>query len=755
MESKQTKTEPGDFGQTRSDLSTNPQPGVFRTWQDSFIKKLLLIGVIFGAVAVVPSVYLSFYERRWFIGTFDIVVFVLMFILYFKDSLGYRFRAVFIGVVTFIIGVLLMVVLGPFGGGPVWLFAFPVIVGVLLGRRLAYLALGINLLVLVLVGVFLHVGLFQWELVAENPLEKWIVIVVNFTLLNILTTVSVLSILSALERAVDQERDLTRTVREKANQVENTNRKLRDQIEMRHESERSLAQSEQSYRLLADNTLDIIWTMDLEGRFTYVNPVCEQIFNYSLKDILGSRLEDYCTTDTLEKIPSIIVETPNNSPENSFLKGEIDLLDRNGTPIPLEVIGKLIRDNQGEPIGFQGTARDIRERRAAQEERDRLQSQLQQAQKMESIGRLAGGVAHDFNNLLTSITGNVSLAQMDLPPGDPMDEALDEIYKAAQSAASLTRQLLAFSRRQIIDPKVLDLKSVIDDTHKMLRRLIGEDIELIIKTQDEQGNIKVDPGQLEQILINLSVNARDAMPNGGRLWIETGSTVFDDDCCPSQADLTPGRYILLSVSDNGDGMDEETRRRIFDPFFTTKKEGHGTGLGLATVYGIVKQHRGYIDVVSEIGKGTTFKVYFPEITEEADALSKGMAEENLPQGRETVLLVEDESMVRTIAIKILKRQGYTVHSAESGPNALDLVNNNNLEIDLLLTDVVMPVMNGRELAEELHATLPDLKVLFVSGYTDDIIAHHGVLDDGLEFIGKPYTPQDLAKMVRKVLDKPV
>ncbi len=395
---------------------------------------------------------------------------------------------------------------------------------------------------------------------------------------------------------------------------------------------------------------------------------------------------------------------------------------------------------------------DITERKAAEEEKSRLQEQLQQSQKMESVGRLAGGVAHDFNNLLTGITGNVSLAMMDLSPGDPLLESLGEIGQAADSAASLTRQLLAFSRKQIIKPKVLDLNQLIDNMQKMLRRLIGEDLELSTIPTRDLGRIKADPGQLEQILVNLAVNARDAMPNGGKLTIETANVTYKDVKCELCSEIRKGEYVLLTISDNGVGMDEDIRKKMFDPFFTTKKEGEGTGLGLAMVYGIVLQHEGHIEVQSKPGEGTTFHISFPTVMEEAETLTRKTTMDDLPSGSETVLLVEDERMVRNIATKILVRQGYKVHSSDSGPMALSKVKKENLEIDLLVTDIVMPGMNGRELAEELQSIIPNLKVLYTSGYTEDVIAHHGVLDEGLSFIGKPYTPQDLAKMVRKVLD---
>ncbi len=407
---------------------------------------------------------------------------------------------------------------------------------------------------------------------------------------------------------------------------------------------------------------------------------------------------------------------------------------------------------QSSPDHFVVAFFDITDQKSAEIEKSRLESQLHQAQRMESVGRLAGGVAHDFNNLLTSITGNVSLALFDLRPGDPLIETFNEINQAADSAASLTRQLLAFSRKQIINPKVLDLNELINHTHKMLRRIIGEDVELSIRLERNICPVKADPGQVEQILINLAVNARDAMPDGGKLTIETGEFHLTDEASRNHPDAQAGEYVRLAVTDNGQGMDEETRLKIFDPFFTTKKEGEGTGLGLAMVYGIVKQHNGYVEVYSEPDEGTVFKVYLPRAQGKADSLARRSKWEDLPKGHETILVVEDEDMVRNIAVRILTRQGYAVHQADTGGNALALVDKQHRPIDMLLTDIVMPNMNGRELSEKLVARMPNLKVLFTSGYTEAVIEHHGVLDEGLNFIGKPYTPQALAKKVREVLD---
>ncbi len=386
-------------------------------------------------------------------------------------------------------------------------------------------------------------------------------------------------------------------------------------------------------------------------------------------------------------------------------------------------------------------------------EQKNLENQIMQSHKMEAVGRLAGGIAHDFNNLLTGISGNVSLAMMDVSPQDPFYESLLEINEAARRAGDLTRQLLAFSRKQLISPKVIGPNQLLSNLEKMLGRLIGEDIDLVWKMAENICNVKVDPGQIEQVVINLAVNARDAMPDGGKLTIETANVELDEEYVAHHSQIESGSYVMIAVSDDGAGMDEETKSKIFEPFFTTKKEGKGTGLGLATTFGIVKQHKGGLEVYSELGQGTTFKVYLPAVQEIVQSEYSQSRLNALPRGNETVLVVEDEEIVRNVAIKTLRRQGYNILFAGSGPEALALLKDEPKKIDLLMTDIVMPNMNGKQLSEELHKVYPNLKTLFTSGYTENVIAHHGVLDEGVNFIGKPYTPNALAERIRAILDE--
>jgi signal transduction histidine kinase/ActR/RegA family two-component response regulator len=405
-------------------------------------------------------------------------------------------------------------------------------------------------------------------------------------------------------------------------------------------------------------------------------------------------------------------------------------------------------------------ARDITERRRQQEGLRRTETALRQNQKLEAIGRLAGGIAHDFNNLLTAIKGYSDLILADLgESGAAIDvghlrDDIGEIRKAADRAAGLTGQLLAFGRKQVMQPRLIDLNASVAEMEKMLRRVISEDIEMRLALSPDAECVTADPTQIEQVLMNIVLNARDAMPEGGRLTIETGRAQLDEAYAARHVGVTPGDYVLLSVSDNGQGMDAETQARLFEPFFTTKEQGKGTGLGLATAYGIVKQSGGNIWAYSEIGIGTTIKVYLPRSDSEAPRRVSGPVEAPVSvRGTETVLVVEDEISVRQLVSGVLKRCGYTVIVADDGFDALRAIEGQSAKIDLLLTDVVMPGMSGRRLADRLAAERPGLRILYMSGYTEHAIVHHGVLDAGTDFIEKPFTPEQLTRKVRHALDR--
>jgi len=508
----------------------------------------------------------------------------------------------------------------------------------------------------------------------------------------------------------------------------------------RKRAEAALRESEERYRDLVENAHDIIYSHDLEGNYTSMNKAGEEITGYTLEEALKLKMSDTVAPECLPKVQQMMKRKLAGERVTAY---DIEIIAKDGRRVPVEVNTKYVYQN-GVAAGVQGIARDVTERK-------QLEDQLRQSQKMEAIGQLAGGVAHDFNNLLTAINGYSSLALQRINPENPIKSYLEEIKKAGDRAANLTRQLLAFGRKQILQPVPLNLNDIVSDMNKMLRRLIGEDIDLTASLNPKLKAIKADPGQIEQVLVNLVVNARDAMPSGGHLTIETMTVELDSEYTGKRLGVVPGRYVMLAVSDTGTGMNEETKARIFDPFFTTKEKGKGTGLGLSTVYGIVKQSGGNIWVYSEEGRGTTFKVYLPQL-ETAETVESLQVETEIMPGSETILLLEDEDMVRNLARQILEGAGYKVVEVSRGEEAIKRFAAEDGSIDLLLTDVVMPEMSGKEVADRVCELSPSLKVLFMSGYTDEAIVHHGVLDSNVQFIQKPFTPAALTTKVRQVLD---
>jgi PAS domain S-box-containing protein len=455
-----------------------------------------------------------------------------------------------------------------------------------------------------------------------------------------------------------------------------------------------------------------------------------------LLNFFKSGLRSWMTLPLISKDQVIGVLHFNSRRQNMYKESDLILAERIGNQI----------------AGAIANAQLFAERKRMEEEKEEIQEQLRQSQKMEAIGRLAGGIAHDFNNLLTIIKGYSQLSLLDLKEGDPLLKNIEEIQKAGDRATTLVRQLLAFSRRQVMEMMVIDLNSLIRDLDKMLRRVIGEDIVLMTLLAEDLGRMKGDPGQIEQVIMNLAVNARDAMPTGGKLIVETVNSELDEHFVHGHLDVNPGSYVMLSVSDSGLGMKPAVRERIFEPFFTTKERGKGTGLGLSTVYGIVKQSGGHIWVYSESGHGTTFKIYFPRVDDTPEKIKPKTGSGELPRGSETILVVEDEKEVRSVASNVLKRQGYRVLEASNGGIAFLLCEQHSSPIHLMLTDVVMPEMNGRELAERVAGLHPEMKVLFMSGYTDDAIVQHGILEKNVRYIQKPFTVENLARKVREVLE---
>jgi len=508
-----------------------------------------------------------------------------------------------------------------------------------------------------------------------------------------------------------------------------------------HRIRRLLVEREELFRLITENAADMIAVVDDNGHRLYNSPSYQRILGYSFEELQA--------TPSLEQIhpedQAVVQEAAAEARQTGVGRRiEYRMRHRDGTWRTLESTASAIVNGRGELRRFVIVNRDITARK-------RLEEQFRQAQKMEAVGRLSGGIAHDFNNILGVIIGYGEILEERLEAGNSLRPCADEILQAGRRAATLTRQLLAFSRQQVLAPRVLELNSVIVDTQKMLRRVIGEDIELDTKLSAELGRVKADQGQIEQVILNLAVNARDAMPGGGKLTIATENTELDAIAVRRYSyPVKPGRYVLLSVSDTGAGMTSETQAHIFEPFFTTKEKGKGTGLGLATVYGVVKQSDGYIQVHSELGAGAAFKIYLPLVDQPADPEQKGPDSKPLRGGGETILLVEDEDMLRKLTRNVLELLGYSVLEAADGKLACEISQRENRPIDLLLTDVVMPGMNGPALAAQLTAARPTLTVLYTSGYTGQAVGH-GVIPEGCHFIAKPFTREDLARKVREAL----
>ena len=523
-------------------------------------------------------------------------------------------------------------------------------------------------------------------------------------------------------------------------------------ITARKRAEEELRESEERFRTSFEHSGVGMALQQLDGGYFRVNHAFCALLGYTERELLATNFQrvthpDECETDFAHDRAMLVGE-------RSWYQREKRYLHKGGSVIWALVSVSLVRDSRGRPLYFIVQAQDISARKQSEESRTQLEAQLRQSQKMEAVGRLAGGVAHDFNNLLTVIRGRAELLLRRLAVDDPNRRHAALVEQSAERAAALTQQLLAFSRKQVLQPKVLDLNALLAGIEQMLRRLIGEDVDVVVKPAPALSAVEADPSQLEQVLMNLVVNARDAMPQGGRLTLETANIELDETYVHWHPGARPGAYVMLAVSDSGIGMDAETQARLFEPFFTTKGPGKGTGLGLATVYGIVKQSGGSIWVYSELGWGTTFKIYLPRArggAQDAEAIRVAAAP---IRSSETVLLVEDEEAVRHFAREVLQLHGYTVLEARHPGEALRLGSEHRGPIHLMITDVVMPQMSGREVANRLAPRRPEMRVLYMSGYTDEAIVHHGVLDAGTAFLQKPFSVTGLAQKIREVLSKP-
>lgn len=515
----------------------------------------------------------------------------------------------------------------------------------------------------------------------------------------------------------------------------------------RKETENALLKSNEKFQQLAENITDAFWIRSPDmSEVQYVSPAFERIWGRSIASLYANPHEwvNFIMPEDRERVVAAFAALAGDAPN---LDIEYRIVRPDGVIRWIRVRGFQVRDAANELIRHTGIVTDITERK-------RLEAHLFQAQKMETVGKLAGGVAHEFNSILTAIIGQGELMLTDLPPGNPLCKNAMEILKAAERATALTRQLLAYGRKQILQPEVLDLNSILAGVESALRHLMGRNCDVRIAPAAGLEAVQADAGQIEQVIMNMAMNAADAMPNGGHLTLETANVTLDEGCVGSFPELKPGDYVMLAITDTGTGMDAEVKSRVFEPFYSTKGTGEGTGLGLSTSYGIIKQSGGHISVYSEPSRGTTFKIFLPQVGRQAKIPVQRLDSPNLPRGTETILLVEDDPALREMAATLLGRLGYKVLAAANGIEALDLKQQRDSgDIDLLFTDVVMPRMSGKELADRIRALHPLTKILFTSAYTENAIVHQGVLEKGVALLQKPFTPSALARKLREVLEE--
>ncbi|MDB6123847.1 MAG: uncharacterized protein JWQ71_2840 [Pedosphaera sp.] len=573
----------------------------------------------------------------------------------------------------------------------------------------------------------------------------WVIFEVAFLIISIRKSMSEMQLVAERQAGLESlKAGIEQTVAERTADLTQENLERRQAEEQLRKSQAQLAQAQQIARMGS-------WEWDLLDNKVTWSEETKRLYGRKPEDV-GSPMEtclERVHPDDLVRVNKMMAEALRTR-ESFVCDHRVVLPD--GQERVIQGRGEILVNNVGEPVKMFGIVQDITEAKRAAEALRRSEEQLRQSQKMEAVGRLAGGVAHDFNNLLTVIGGYCSLSLRQIEETHPLQKSMMEIQRASERAAALTSQLLAFSRKQVLQPRVLQLNEVVGGMEKMLRRLIGEDVEFSATFDPALGNVKADPGQLEQVIMNLAVNARDAMPRGGKLTISTTNVTIDQKTHFRNRTLDVGDYVLLALTDNGVGMSAEVQSHLFEPFFTTKGLGKGTGLGLATCYGIICQSGGDIRVYSEPSSGTTFKIYLPRTDAKLDSTAN-LEPKQLPAGTESILVVEDDAAVRRLAVIILRERGYRVQESNNAFEALALIRK-NARFDLVVTDVIMPQMSGKDLYDQLKSQMPQTKVLLMSGYTDDALAHHGVLDEGLCFLEKPFSPARLARKVREVLDAP-
>ena len=723
----------------------------FEYWRIRILFTICFSGVIIGLLALFPSVFLALKEGRWDVAVIDLAFYIWLVFLFTARKLSASTRAMGAVGAIFFLGVALVLTLGPLGAGYVWIFAFAVFSGILLGMKAAITAWAMNVVAVMATAWLIHADLLPWTAELESPLAKWLVISASFLMLNLLTTLSTALVLRGLKTALEQGKRVGANLELERGKLYDSNKKLIEEIAVRTQAEKALRESEEMSRRLVEYSAVPTSVFSEDGRTQLINQAFSESFGWTMADCPSlDKWEERLFPDPEYRLEAV---------------AEIRAMERHGNNLIGNKDKRVVcRDDGVKEAAFHSNVlpdgscliqmMDVTDRNQTERDRIKLEGQLRQSQKMEAIGALAGGIAHDFNNLLSVILGFAEFIKIDLEENDPIGDSVQEIEKAGAKGASLVRQLLAFSRKQIVHVRVLNLNDSIQDIEKMLVRFIGEDIELSLKLDPEIWNVEADPGQIDQVVMNLAANARDAMPTGGLLTIKTSNIILDEGYFHNHAlEGRPGDYVMMSFSDTGTGMDEETISRIFEPFYTTKDRDKGTGLGLSTVYGIIKQANGFIWAYSEPGLGATFRLYLPRAEKDyVDELDEVKSSREY-EGTETILVVEDDQMVRNLTTRVLIKKGYNVIEAENGEQALDIMTNHPDVIHLVLTDVIMPKTSGREVALGASKLRPDAKVIFMSGYIDDTVFRHGVIEHGANFIEKPFSPDQLVEIVRRVLDQ--
>ncbi len=692
-------------------------------WRGDLLRVVLRVTAVLGGLVYLPSVWLAYVNAMWGVVVLDTVALIGVLTLALMERLALKTRAAATSILFYALGVGLMVTVGSIS--QIYLFAFSLFATLLLSLRWGLASVVLNTVTLLGIGAL---GITAPEMVAAHwilDLPGWTLVTANFTFLNVCLVLAFGAVIEALERS---------------------NVALTEEVARRARSEDSLREGRALLRIAGRTARLGGWQVRVSDlRIVWSDETCEL---YEVPEGHHPTFEEalaFYVPESRERVRLAAQACLENGLPFDL---ELQIITARGKHLWVRSIGNAERDASGAITHLHGSMQDITPEKAAHEREQKLEGQLLQMQKMEAVGSLAGGVAHDFNNLLSVILSYSGFVIEELAPDDPLRDDLIEIKKAGERAAELTRQLLAFSRKQILRPEVLELNGVIEGVQKMLSRLLTENIKLTILPSPHAGNVHADAGQLEQVIVNLLVNARDAMPHGGQVTVETANVMLDE----TYADVVAGPYVMLAVTDTGIGMDRATKDRIFEPFFTTKDKSKGTGLGLSTVYGIVKQSSGHIWVYSELGVGTTFKVYLPRTDREVTQQVAPSEPSTTLRGTETVLVVEDQEQVREVMRLVLRKAGYNVLEAANGGEAFLLCEQFTATIHLMLTDVVMPHMSGRQLAERLKPVRPAMRVLYVSGYTENTIVHHGVLDAGIEFLPKPIIPEALLRKVRQVLD---